>query len=145
MNSCANDPLKNWDPVDLTPYQAKVSILAPDSAKVVADDLGVLKDITIIKAPEYSVQLFVTQSDNPDVASLKKEQMEEVKSNRLYSKIVEENEDGFIYENKIDKNTINYGFRYFFQKDGEDYVFQQALSGIFSLEEVKNMYKAVTQ
>jgi len=119
-------------------------ILAPDSAEVVAD-MGVLKDITIIKSPEYNVQLFVTKSDFPDLAALKKGQLQDVKSNRLYSEIVEENEDGFIYKNKIDENTINYGFRYLFQKDGEDYVFQQGLSGIFSLEEVENMYKSVQQ
>ena len=74
LTSCANDPLKDWDTVDLTPYQAKVSILAPDSAKVVLDDLGDMKDITIIKAPEYSVQLFVIKSNNADVAAIKKEQ-----------------------------------------------------------------------
>lgn len=143
--SCTNDPLKDWETVDLNPYDVHVSILAPDSAIVVADDIGVLKDVTIIKGPDYSVQLFMSKSTNPDVAAIKKEQLEEVKSNRLYSKMMEENEDGFIYENKIDKNTTSYGFRYFFQKEDNDYVFQQALSGIFSLDEIKNMYRAVKQ
>ncbi len=143
MFSCTSDPLKDWKKVDLNPYQANVVILAPDSAVVVADDLGIVKDITIIKAPDYSVQLFVNESSNPDLAALKKSQLEEVKGNRLFSKIIEEKDDGFIYENKIDDKTTSYGFRYFFQKDGKDYVFQQGLSDIFTLDEVRNMYLGV--
>jgi hypothetical protein len=77
------------------------------------------------------------------LAKVKSDQLNTVKDTRYFSKIVREEEEGFIYESAFDSTTTGYGFRYIQIKGDKEYVFQTGLVGTFSLEEVENMYKAV--
>lgn len=143
--ACQQEAKEEWKPLDLLQYGVPITIMAPDSAKVNADDLGggLIKDITIKGEEDYSIQLYASAAETNDIAKIKADQLAEVKANRYFSKIINEEEAGFIYETAIDSNNINYSFRYIQLKGDLECVFQTGLVGSFTQEEAQKMYEAV--
>jgi len=144
---CQSDTNSGMQSLDLMQYDIPIAISAPDSVEVKTMDLVVQKDVSI-KAKDnddYFVQIYAADATTNDIAQLKAEQLAEVKSNRYFSKIVEEEESGFIYETKIDSANVNYGFRYVYLQGNKQYSFQTGLIGAFTQEEAKAMYEAVQQ
>lgn len=145
--ACQNEPGDNLKETDLMSYGIPVTIMAPDSVKVKADDLGggLIKDVTIRGEGNYNVQVFATQAETSDLARVKAGQLADVKSIRFFQKIVREEQAGFIYQTAIDSSNISYGFRYIVLQGDLEIVFQTGLLGTFSQEEVERMYQAVQQ
>ena len=142
--ACKKDVMSDWQPTNLLPYGVPVSILAPDSVKVNSQDLGgVIQDVTV-KGEDYSIQIYGTELQSNDLASLKAEQVSEVKRNRFFSRILQEDTDGFIYELLID-STLNYSFRYLLPLGDKLYVFQTGIVETYTLPEAKKLYSAVKQ
>jgi hypothetical protein len=119
-----------------------VKIKAPEDAEVIAKDMIVMKDVTIKKDGFY-VQLLYGDAMTHDPLIAFAEQKKTVESSPFFSKMVEENEHGFIFEKKIDEENINYDFRFVKIRGGKEYIFQTGLIGRYSLEEVQKMYAAV--
>lgn len=144
LAACQKDVQDEWKPLDLLPYSVPVTILAPDSVDVNSQNLGgVIQDVTI-KAPGYSIQIYGTDLETNDLARLKAEQLSEVKNNRYFSRIVQEEANGFIYENLID-TMLNYNFRYVLPRGDKLYTFQTGIVETYSLPEAKRLYQAVKQ
>ena len=122
------------------PFTIKVP--NPDSLIVNKDDLGPIEDITIDGGDGYFLQIYASIAESSDIAKLKAEQLNLVKEQPYFSKIEEENEAGFIFENSID-SISNYGFRYIQIKGDREFIFQNHLSRLFSLEEVEKMYNSI--
>jgi len=142
--ACQTDSTSELQPTDLLEYGVPITIMAPDTIEVETRDMGgVMKDITITGGDNYSLQIYATDAETTDLSELKSQQIQEVKSNRFFSKIVEEEEAGFIYETQIDSNNINYGFRYIRVQGDKEYVFQTGMVGSFSRPDVERMYEAV--
>lgn len=147
LAACQSEPGGGLKETDLLPYGIPVAIMAPDSAEISAGELGggLIKDVTIRGAGNYKVQVFATQAETSDMARVKAGQLADVKSNRYFSRIVREEENGFIYQTAIDSSNISYGFRYIVLQGDLEIVFQTGLLGTFSEEEVEKMYQAVQQ
>ena len=143
MFSCAQDDKAGWQPVDLLEYGLPITVKAPDSPTVKVMDLIVQKDVTIKKGSDYFVQIFATDSLEKDLAKVKARKLAEVKAGRFFSKVVKEEDSGFIFEKQIDSTNVNYDFRHFKIKGDKEYSFQTGLIGRFSLEEVEAMYEGV--
>ena len=145
--ACQSEPGSGLKETDLLPYGIPVTIMAPDSAEIKADDLGggLIKDVTIRGADNYYVQVFATQAETSDMARVKAEQLADVKSIRYFEKVISEEEDGFIYQTAIDSSNISYGFRYIVLQGDLEIIFQTGLLGTFSQEDVEKMYGAVKQ
>ncbi|MEN0002956.1 MAG: hypothetical protein AAF798_02385 [Bacteroidota bacterium] len=143
--SCNQEPAEEaWKPLNLLEKAGvPITIMAPDSAEVKLTDLGILKDVTIQQGDDYYIQLYAGAAETNDIAKLKSDKLAEVKANRYFSKIMKEEEAGFIYETQIDSTHLNYGFRYAMVKGDMEYTFQTGLIGTFGLEEVERMYEAV--
>ena len=142
--ACKKDVKTDWKPMDLLQYSVPITILAPDSVDVNAQNLGgVIQDVTL-KAPGYSIQIYGTSLETNDLARLKSEQLNEVKGNRFFSRIVQEEENGFIYESVID-TIANYSFRYILPRGDKLYTFQTGIVETYSLPEAKKLYQAVKQ
>lgn len=142
--TCASDPTSEWSDLDLMQYNIPVTISAPDSAKVAASTFsGLMQDVTITSpADNYAVQVFASQASTNDMARLKAEQLELVRENRYFAAIVQEDTDGFIFENKIDSTSI-YGFRHIVYQGDKEIVFQNSFESTFTLPQVEKMYAAV--
>jgi len=144
--ACAAEATDNWKELDLMKYQIPVKIMAPDSAKVNATNLsGIMQDVTVRSpADRYSVQVLASQASTNDMARLKSEQLELVRDNRYFERIVREEPDGFVFLNQIDSTSL-YGFRHIIYRGDQEFVFQNSFDGTFNLEEIEAMYAAVKQ
>lgn len=145
--ACKNDPIQDWKETNLLACcQLPISVLAPDSATIKSSNLGDLfKDITIKSGSDYFVQIYASEATTNDIAKIKSDQLKQVKEFPFFSRMVEEDEDGFIYENKIDSTNINYGFRYIAVKGDMEYLFQPGLTGLFTEGQARRMFEAVKQ
>ncbi|MDX1665724.1 MAG: hypothetical protein R3350_00760 [Saprospiraceae bacterium] len=144
LAACQSEDRNNWRPYDLLPHGIPITILAPDSVKVQKVDLaGILNDVTLRGGEDYYIQIYASEAETNDLAKVKAQQLAEVKSNRYFSSIVSEDEDGFVYQTQIDSNTVNYGFRHIRLQGDMEYIFQTGLVGSFTREEAERMYEAV--
>lgn len=141
--SCRKEAKNEWQELDLLQYGIPISILAPDSTQVRSDILGgLIQDVTVKGGEDYSIQIYASSSQTNDIAKVKAGQLAEVKANRYFSKIIREEEDGFLYEIAIDSSNINYGFRLIRLQADKEYIFQTGLIEAFNLEQVEKMYAA---
>lgn len=139
--SCKSDPTSGLQELKLLEYGLPISILAPEGAEVVADDLGFWTDVSIQKGEEYYIQIIGSNSNTFDQVKLKNEQLSLVKQGEFFSKIIQEDENGFLFEKKIGEK-INYDFRLIKIQGDKEYIFQTGLYGNFSEEAVRKMYAA---
>ena len=75
---------------------------------------------------------------------LKAEQLELVRDNRYFTGIIEENTDGFLFENTIDSTSI-FGFRHIVYQGDRSFIFQNGFDSTYGLEDIRAMYAAVRQ
>ena len=139
--ACSSKPAPKS--LSLLQYGVPLEINAPDNVEVKVEDWGIWKDVTIINEEDFNVQLIVSESTTFDKSKVMTEQLNAVKASQFFSKIVEEYEDGFIFEKKIDEDNINYDFRHVKLNGDREYIFQTGLLGTFSEEAVRDMYEAV--
>ena len=132
--------------LDLLQYGIPMTIMAPDSVEVKSGSISFSKDVTIKgEEPGFDIQVFAYDATSMDNQVVKNEQLEQVKANRYFSKIVQDDPNGFIYEIALDSTSLNYGFKYVRVQGDREYIFQNGMVGSFSLEEATKMYEAVQQ
>lgn len=141
---CQSETNEGWSERNLMRYNIPVSIMAPDSATVKSAEVsGVVRDVTIEdRENDYAVQIFSGQAFTNDLARLKSNQLDLVRSNPFFKRIVEEEPAGFIFENMID-STSSYGFRYVVYQGDLEIVFQNGMGRIFKEESVRKMYNGI--
>ncbi|MEL6717721.1 MAG: hypothetical protein AAFO82_17090 [Bacteroidota bacterium] len=142
--NCGSDSpeLKEYD---LLEYGVPISIQVPvDSPKVTTGE-GFLgeKEVEVQAGDNYDILISYAPATTSDLAELKAEQVANVKSISTFSKIVQEDDAGFIYESAIDSTALFYGFRYIRLQGDQRYLFQSGLIGTFSLEDTELMYESV--
>jgi len=142
---CQSDGnISDWKTLDLLSYGIPFSILAPDSARVETIDFGtIMKDVTIKSSDDYFVQIFASDANTTDINKLKQEQLNEVKAEKHFSKIIEESDQGFIYESVKDSTFNYYGFRYIRLQGTKEYILQNGFRGFFNENQARSMFKAV--
>ena len=131
------------EPLDLLSEGLALKILVPPGVKINSSDLGIMKDVTVKNDDGYSIQIFETSATKLNVLSIIEEKKAEVKSSQFFSQIISEEEDGFIFEKKIDENYINYDFRHVRIRGDKQYLIQSGLSSKNTLEQVQLMFKSV--
>lgn len=143
LGNCKNDPTSDLVELDLMSTGVPIKILAPEDSKVVVDDLGFMKDITIKKDDAFFIQILAGDALTNDRSKIIADQKQTVEEGPFFSQILIEDEAGFIFEKKIDETKINHDFRLVKIQGNQEYIFQTGLIGTFSLEDVKKMYAAV--
>lgn len=124
-------------------YGVPISIKAPEGSTVEANDLGIMKDVIIKSNEDYYVQVYASEATTLKVADVVKDQLNDVKNGPFFSKVIEEYEDGFIFEKMIDSTNINFGFRAVKIMGDQEYLFQTGLFGKFTEDQVRVMYESV--
>lgn len=142
ISSCKTDPASQLNKLDLLAHGLPISINAPEGAEVVTDDMGVWKDVTVKAGDNYYVQILGSDATTFEKSGILSDQLASVKQGAFFSKILEEYEDGFIFEKKIDE-VLNYDFRYIKIQGDKEYIFQTGLIGTFSEDDVRLMYASV--
>ena len=144
--TCGPADSDGYPELDLTRYNVPLKITAPDSAKVTSQTLsGIMHDVTIASPQDdYFVQVLASQAETNDMARLKTNQLELVRDNRYFSRVVREEPNGFIFENRID-STSTFGFRYIVYQGDQEFVFQNGLGGTYNEAQIERLYAAVKQ
>jgi hypothetical protein len=145
--ACQKDKSEVWQPLDLMPKaQIPITLLAPDSTEISSFKVGMLKDISVVSLgkEKFSIQIYASQASTSDLSQLKANQIQEVKSNPQFVKIIHEDLKGFIYAWKSD-SALRFSFRYVYLQGDQEVVFTTGLTEGFTLSEVDKMYHAVQQ
>ena len=143
LASCRKDEMK-MEKLDLQSHGIPLTIMAPDSAEIQEKVYPFMRDITIRKDDCYFVQIFEFDAPNLDAAGEKLRQLAAVKEDPYFKEMIREDEQGFIYCRTQDSTTLNFDFRYIKIVGPKELIFQTGLVGIFSLDDVKRMYKSVS-
>ena len=143
MFACKSDHTKGLESLDLMSKGIPIKIMAPVGSEVLSEDFGVMKDVTIKKGDDFYLQILASNAMTTDKTAIINGQKSDVQNAPYFSKFIQEDADGFIYEKQIDSSKINYDFRYVKLQGDREYMFQTGLIGSYSLEDVKRMYQAV--
>jgi hypothetical protein len=144
--ACQQDATSNWPELDLMEKGFPISVKAPDSAAVkVIDNLGFIQDITI-DSPEdnYHIQIYASEAETDDIAIIKADLISDIRRNPFFTKIIEEDELGFVYEITIDSSNY-YSFRHIHVQGDTEFIFQTGLAHTFDLEQTKLLRAAILQ
>jgi len=142
VSSCS-EPAAKLPEMDLMSKGLPIKIKAPEDVVVDVSDYGLMKDVTVKNDNNYYLQIFSSDAMSTDLQKIKAEKLAEVKSNKTFIKILEEDDSGFIYEKFRSDSTINYDFRHIRFQGDKQYIFQTGLIGKFSEDEVRLMYQSV--
>jgi hypothetical protein len=127
---------------DLIPYGVPAKIQAPKGLKVI--QMGkVVPSLTLRDKGNYWISVETQEFTRTfDRKKIKEQAMENVKKLKNFSKIVEEEEFGFIFE--LDFNgEKQYNFRYIVVADKLYHIFRTTVMRKISLEQAKTLYASV--
>jgi len=124
-----------------------LQVRMPQGASIQRRTAGNITEVTIKGKDEdawfeMTVQNLPAESD--DLAWNKHLQLEDVKANIFFTRIMEEDENGFIYE-QVPQDKATYHFRYVVVQGLQLYVFSSALGSNLSLEKARELMVAVQQ
>lgn len=143
FSACKEDPLASLVEMDLMKHGIPVKIKAPKDATVIVTDMGLIKDVTISsKEMHYALQLMTSGVTEYDLDKIVREELETVENDKYFSKIISQEEAGFIFEKNID-GKLNYDFRLIKIQGEYEFDFQRSLIGNYSLSEVQLMFESV--
>jgi len=131
------------DALDLMKYGVPYSINAPIDVKVTKVGAGKLEDIYIKNNSGYDLQVFMGDAFSSDLEKLKSIKKEEITSNPSFKKIIEEFDNGFIYEKVSEIGERNYDFSIIVVQGDKEITFQAGNSKEFTEVEVKAMVKSI--
>ena len=132
-----------YKPLDLMDKGIPLKVNVPEGTIVKVDVESFYKDITLKDNKDYFIQIIATEAFTNNIQDVKIEMEAEVRKNPFFSKMNLEEENGFIFEKKTNDTTFNYDFRYIKLESDQQYVFQAGLYGLFTKDQVKNMYESV--
>lgn len=132
-----------FEELDLMSNGLPIKIHAPAESVVKTQDIGgIFKDVTIKSGDEYYLQITSSEALSRSAAERASELKSDIQKFNYFSKIMEEEDQGFIFEKNVGDEKA-YDFRYVRIQGDNEYIFQTGLMGKFTLEQVKDMYEAV--
>ena len=138
--ACSSDKHNYFKPLNLIEYDVPLTILAPDSVDVTKANLGVQSEVSIKSqnSDDYHVRIYFGEATG-SLESTKTQQLKFLKETGIFSKVLLDEPNGFVYETAIDSSFLNYGFRRVVIMGTREYVFHSG-SGTYTEEQAKEMY-----
>ena len=128
---------------DLLKYGIPYSITAPADIQVTKIGQGDLTDVSVKNNSGYDVQIFMGSARSSDISKLKENKKVIFASNPFFNKIVEEYEDGYLFEKTNQEGMQSYDFIIIKVIGSNEINFQCGNSKEFSEKEVKEMVKSI--
>ncbi len=143
--SCKDSKVEKTGKTDLMKYGIPYAVKAPTDVSITHNGTGKLTDVSLQNKNGYDVQVFMSEAYTKDTNKLKQQKKEMITGNPYFSKIVEEYEDGFLYEKRSDDASVSYDFILIKIVGEKEINFQCGNSKAFSEAEVKNMIKTIAE
>jgi hypothetical protein len=138
---CKNKPAPNE--LNLMKYGIPYSIKAPKNVEISTLGSGNLADVLIKNKSGYDIQIFMSDAVTNDFKKLKQQKKEALRLNPYFIKIVEEYDDGFIFEKSTGPDTRSYDFALIKVVGDREINFQCGNTKEFSETEVKAMIQSI--
>lgn len=139
LTSCTNEAVQTKN-FDLVTYGIPLTVKAPVKATI-SQPSGEGEVWIEDETTNFYVQIRKDILSSADIATAKTEELEIVKTMDGFSKIILNEESGFIYETSFDK--VFYDFKYIVIQGDSKYIFQKNFTKESTLEEVEEMYAIV--
>lgn len=138
--------------VDLTPQKINISITAPKGAQLLKgaaeEDMLLYKLYSCkVHAENFKIEVMCYTMSDRSVEGVLQENIADVKNEDTFSKIIQQDSTGFIYESNEINEEKSYGF-YKVMVDKDFYVNiipEPQTDGTISLEEAKFMYEILNK
>lgn len=134
---------KEGEMTDLLKYGIPQTIITPSDVVISKIGKGELMDVSIKNDKGYDLQIFMVGAFTSDIKKIKEEKKANATSNPSFSKIVEEYEDGFLYEKVTEEGTRTYDFNIIRIVGANEINFQCGNSKEFTESEVKKMVRSI--
>ncbi len=135
--ACSSD---NSTKHDLMKHGIPLTIYGPDSIDVKKEAFGSIIENYTIKGNNFSVELNVSNAETKDPTQLKKSYKSLIQGEAYFDKIVNEDENGFLYAKKIDSTLTTYNFRLVKVVGDKEYVFQPGMAESLTQTEAQQMF-----
>ena len=141
--SCQSNENSGMSEYNLLDYGIPLTIMAPDSSDITKANYGVSKEVTIQSEDDdnYNVQIFLAEATTSDQGKVKAQQLEMLQQMPIFSKVILDEPNGFIYETVTDSTYHSFGFRRVLIQGTREYIFQTGI-GTYTQAQVEKMYKA---
>lgn len=133
----------DWKSTNLIEHGLPITIMAPDSLEVQRSSIAFQEDITIEGPNDFGLQVFVSDAYVNNLSEAIKSQKESVQGNAFFHAMISEDDQGFVFENRIDSANQIFGFRHVRLMGGKEYVFQEPLMSTYTEEQAKRLFEAV--
>lgn len=136
-----------WKQLDLLKYGMPIFIQGPDSLDISSTTYGNMMDLRVRGQGEvafYQLQVSMLTAVTNDLPLRKLNQIEEVRNELSFTRIIEEDEHGFIYELVPDTDPV-YSFRYVHLQGDQEYIIRPALGARLTEEQARRLYAACQQ
>lgn len=141
LTACNSENVKTAE-FDLIKYGISLTVTAPQNA--VITQLSNNSEVWIVDSTSnFQIQIRKALTLTNDVIKVKEEELELVKSTTGFSKIINEQDNGFVFEENFDETA--YDFRYFVVQGDNKYIFQKIFTSNPSLEEVEQIFTIVSK
>lgn len=130
---------------DLMKYGIPYTLQAPKDVTISKVGSGNLADVNVKNNEGYDVQVFMSNAYSTDLIKLKQVKKEQVIAHPEFSKIVEEYEEGFIFEKNNNLSERSFDFSIIKIMGDKEINFQCGNSRPFTESEVKEMVQSITQ
>ncbi|MFK7946468.1 MAG: hypothetical protein AB8G11_02675 [Saprospiraceae bacterium] len=141
FSACNNGQVKTVE-FDLIKYGISLTVNAPENAVITQPSDG--SEVWIVDSTSnFEIQVKKALSLTNDVIKVKNEELELVKTTTGFSKIIKEEDNGFIFEENF--NETSYDFRYFVVQGDNKFIFQKIFTSNPSLEEIEKVFEIVSK
>ncbi|MBK9257045.1 MAG: hypothetical protein IPM42_16315 [Saprospiraceae bacterium] len=142
--SCNSSQKKAHNGISLMKYGFPINVNIDENAEVLTGSKGYSSDIAVKSGKDFNIHIFMSQALHNNIQQIKQSLKAEVISNPYFIKMVEEYDDGFIFE----KESVNftgkcYDFRWILLQGDKEFIGQAAITGEFTEQDVKRMYNSL--
>lgn len=143
LSACQGNKGPVLKPLDLLSYGFPITVMAPDSAKVQQSSIGIIEELTVEGEGNYGLLVQSSMVTITDEKAIKANELEMVKDGRYFSKVIQDNEKGFLYETVIDSTNFNYEFFYVKIQGEKEFIFRTPYDHSHTEEEVAMVYNSL--
>ncbi len=137
-----NQPQNTTKSLSLLKYGIPFDIASPSDAVARKISTGTQHNVSINNGKDYDVQVLMTPAIVKNIEQIKAEKKAALLANPYFMKVVEEMDNGFIYEKRYDDSKA-YDFFLVKIQGNHELSFECGSSGMYSEDQVKNMVKTV--
>ncbi len=129
--------------VSLMKFGIPVELSAPKDVELSQVGKGNLTHVAVKNSAGYDIQVFMTTAVSQDLTWLKQQKKEMITAHPNFTKIVEETNEGFIYEKTESDGTLSYDFVHVKLQGDKEISYMGGNSSVFTEKDVKEMISSI--